>query len=194
MTPKKKSHQAEAPELHQHHLPRIAIMANKNIDWFFNELDHKTDLVVEQLLERFEIQAKKKVHNYPFLMGEGIWIDSDKLGCNDEVREVLKNGTLSVGFIGLAEALKALIGVHHGESEVAQNLGLDIISHMLQPSGCTVSENKTELYPAGNTCGRSVRQICGNRPETFRFHRRRNRSGILYKQFPHSCILPYQRL
>ena len=111
-------------------LPRIAIMANKNIDWFFNELDHKTDLVVEQLLERFEIQAKKKVHNYPFLMGEGIWIDSDKLGCNDEVREVLKNGTLSVGFIGLAEALKALIGVHHGESEVAQNLGLDIIIHM----------------------------------------------------------------
>ena len=111
-------------------LPRIAIMANQNIDWFFQELDHKIDLVVEQLLERFEIQAKKKVHNYPFLMGEGIWIDSDKLGYHDEVREVLKNGTLSVGFIGLAETLKALIGVHHGESAVAQNLGLDIVSHM----------------------------------------------------------------
>lgn len=111
-------------------LPRIAILANKNIEWFFDELDRKIDLVVEQLLERFEIQAKKKVHNYPFLMGEGIWIDSDKLGYHDEVREVLKNGTLSVGFIGLAETLKALIGVHHGESEIAQNLGLDIISHM----------------------------------------------------------------
>lgn len=111
-------------------LPRIAIMANKNIDWFFQELDKKIDLVVEQLLERFEIQAKKKVHNYPFLMGEGIWIDSDKLNYDDEVREVLKHGTLSVGFIGLAETLKALIGVHHGESEVAQNLGLDIIGHM----------------------------------------------------------------
>ena len=111
-------------------LPRIAIMANKNIDWFFQELDKKIDLVVEQLLERFEIQAKKKVHNYPFLMGEGIWIDSDKLDYHDEVREVLKHGTLSVGFIGLAEALKALIGVHHGESEAAQNLGLDIIGHM----------------------------------------------------------------
>ena len=60
-------------------LPRIAILANKNIDWFFQELDHKIDLVVEQLLERFEIQAKKKVNNYPFLMGEGVWIDSDKL-------------------------------------------------------------------------------------------------------------------
>ncbi|MEA4972732.1 MAG: anaerobic ribonucleoside triphosphate reductase [Candidatus Metalachnospira sp.] len=111
-------------------LPRIAIEANKNIDWFFKELDSKIDLVVEQLLERFEIQAKKKVHNYPFLMGEGVWIDSDKLDVNDEVREVLKHGTLSVGFIGLAETLKALIGYHHGESEIAQNLGIDIISHM----------------------------------------------------------------
>lgn len=111
-------------------LPRIAILANKNIEWFFTELDRKIDLVVDQLLERFEIQAKKKVHNYPFLMGEGVWIDSEKLNYDDEVREVLKHGTLSVGFIGLAEALKALLGVHHGESEVAQNLGLDIVSHM----------------------------------------------------------------
>ncbi|MCD8036152.1 MAG: anaerobic ribonucleoside triphosphate reductase [Clostridiales bacterium] len=111
-------------------LPRIAIEANKNIDWFFKELDSKIDLVVEQLLERFEIQAKKKVHNYPFLMGEGVWIDSDKLDVNDEVREVLKHGTLTVGFIGLAETLKALIGYHHGESEIAQNLGLDIVAHM----------------------------------------------------------------
>lgn len=111
-------------------LPRIAILANGNIDWFYKELDSKIDLVVEQLLERFEIQCKKKVHNYPFLMGEGVWIDSEKLNIDDEVREVLKHGTLSVGFIGLAECLKALIGSHHGESEVAQNLGLDIISHM----------------------------------------------------------------
>ncbi|MDD5944915.1 MAG: anaerobic ribonucleoside triphosphate reductase [Clostridia bacterium] len=111
-------------------LPRIAIEANKNIDWFFRELDSKIDLVVDQLLERFEIQAKKKVHNYPFLMGEGVWIDSEKLDVNDEVREVLKHGTLSVGFIGLAETLKALVGYHHGESEIAQNLGLDIVSHM----------------------------------------------------------------
>lgn len=141
-------------------LPRIAIMANKNIDWFFNELDRKMDLVVEQLLERFEIQAKKKVHNYPFLMGEGIWIDSDKLGCNDEVREVLKNGTLSVGFIGLAEALKALIGVHHGESEVAQNLGLDIISHMRNRLDALSQETKLNFTllatPAEGLSGRFV--------------------------------------
>ncbi|HCT63827.1 MAG TPA: anaerobic ribonucleoside triphosphate reductase [Lachnospiraceae bacterium] len=111
-------------------LPRLGILANKNVDWFYSELDRKIDLVIEQLLERFEIQCKKKVHNYPFLMGEGVWIDSEKLGYNDEVREVLKHGTLSVGFIGLAECLKALMGSHHGESEIAQNLGLDIISHM----------------------------------------------------------------
>lgn len=113
-------------------LPRIAIMANKNIDWFFHELDKKIDLVCDQLLERFQIQCKKKVHNFPFLMGEGVWIDSEKLRFDDEIGEVLKHGTLSVGFIGLAETLKALLGVHHGESDVAQNLGIDIISHMRQ--------------------------------------------------------------
>lgn len=142
-------------------LPRIAILANKNIDWFFNELDHKIDLVIEQLLERFEIQAKKKVHNYPFLMGEGVWIDSDKLNYNDEVREVLKHGTLSVGFIGLAEALKALIGVHHGESEVAQNLGIDIISHMrrrMNDMSAKTHLNFTLLAtPAEGLSGRFVR-------------------------------------
>lgn len=111
-------------------LPRIAIKANKNVSWFFEELDKKIDLCIDQILERFEIQAAKKVKNYPFLMGEGVWIDSENLEREDTVREVLKHGTLSIGFIGLAETLKALIGVHHGESETAQNLGLDIIAHM----------------------------------------------------------------
>ena len=111
-------------------LPRIAIRANKNLEWFYEELDRKMDLVVDQLLERLNIQSKKKVRNYPFLMGEGVWIDSDTLGYDDEVGEILKHGTLSVGFIGLAEALKALTGFHHGESETAQNLGIDIITHM----------------------------------------------------------------
>ena len=111
-------------------LPRLAIMSNHNIDLFFDQLDSKITLVVEQLLERFEIQKKKHVRNYPFLMGQGVWIDSDKLGPDDEVGEVLKHGTLSVGFIGLAECLKALVGVHHGESKEAQNLGLEIIAFM----------------------------------------------------------------
>ena len=111
-------------------LPRLAIKANGDIGRFFEDLDHKLDLVVEQLLERFEIQCRKHVYNYPFLMGQGVWIDSEKLGYSDEVREVLKHGTLTVGFIGLAETLKALIGMHHGESEKAQNLGLEIVSHL----------------------------------------------------------------
>ena len=111
-------------------LPRLAIKAHGSLEVFFDSLDHMMDLCVEQMLERFEIQCRKRVRNYPFLMGQGIWLDSEKLGWNDEVREVLKHGTLSVGFIGLAEALKSLTGEHHGESEKAQRLGLEIIAHM----------------------------------------------------------------
>ena len=77
------------------------------------------DLAVRQLNERFAIQCKKKVKNFPFLMGQGVWLDSEKLGWEDEVGEILKHGTLSVGFIGLAETLKALCGAHHGESAKA---------------------------------------------------------------------------
>ena len=111
-------------------LPRIAINANGNIDWFFDELDRKIDLVISQLLSRYKVQAAKTVKNYPFLMGQGIWIDSDKLKPGDTVGEVLKHGTLTAGFIGLAECLKALTGKHHGESQKSQNLGIEIVAHM----------------------------------------------------------------
>jgi len=111
-------------------LPRLAIKANHNIDFFFEQLDHAMDLVIEQLNDRYRVQAGKKVKNYPFLMGQGVWLDSDKLGPDDTVGEVLKHGTLTMGFIGLAECLTALTGKHHGESEAAQNLGLEIIGTM----------------------------------------------------------------
>ena len=111
-------------------LPRLGIKAKGDINLFFESLDRMIDLCIDQLMERFEFQCRKKVKNAPFLMGQGVWIDSDKLDWNDEVREVLKHGTLSVGFIGLAETLKALIGEHHGESERARVLGLEIIGHM----------------------------------------------------------------
>jgi ribonucleoside-triphosphate reductase len=142
-------------------LPRLAIKANGDVERFFEDLDHKLDLVVDQLLERFEIQCRKHVYNYPFLMGQGVWIDSEKLAWGDEVREVLKHGTLSVGFIGLAETLKALIGVHHGESDKAQNLGLEIISHMR--ARCDAESKKRGLNfsliatPAEGLSGRFVR-------------------------------------
>ena len=111
-------------------LPRLGILANGNMDKFYKLLDKRLALCCRQLLHRFGIQSKKTVKNYPFLMGQGIWIDSDKLNINDEVGEVLKHGTLSVGFIGLAETLVALTGKHHGESEESRKLGLEIIGHM----------------------------------------------------------------
>ena len=111
-------------------LPRIAINSKGDIDWFFRDLDRKIDLVIDQLLARLRIQSQKKVRNYPFLMGQGVWIDSENLGPDDSVGEVLKHGSLTCGCIGLAETLKALIGVHHGESDKAQELGLKIVSHM----------------------------------------------------------------
>lgn len=111
-------------------LPRLAIEAKGDIDKFFSQLDKMLRLVCDQLMDRYRIQARKKVKNYPFLMGQGVWIDSEKLDFEDEIGEVLKHGTLTVGFIGLAECLKALIGVHHGESEEAQELGLKIIGYM----------------------------------------------------------------
>ncbi len=118
------------PVLHHHQPAPAGHQGQGDLDVFFEGLDRMLDLCVEQLLERFEIQCRKHVYNYPFLMGQGVWLDSDKLDWDDEVREVLRHGTLTVGFIGLAETLKALVGVHHGESEKAQVLGLEIISHM----------------------------------------------------------------
>ncbi|MBE6903765.1 MAG: anaerobic ribonucleoside triphosphate reductase [Ruminococcaceae bacterium] len=142
-------------------LPRIAIKSNHNLEWFFEELERKMELVAKQLLDRFEIQRKKRVKNYPFLMGQGVWINSKDLKVDDEVGEVLKNGTLSIGFIGLAEALVALIGKHHGESEEARNLGLDIVTFMRDFCDRMANEKKLNFSllatPAEGLSGRFVR-------------------------------------
>ena len=117
-------------------LPRLGIkhgiITNDKADMkgFYEELDNLMDLVRDQLLERFEIQCSKKMYNFPFLLGAGVWLNSESLKPNDRLRKILKHGTLSIGFIGLAECLKALIGEHHGESEKAEKLGLEIIGHM----------------------------------------------------------------
>ena len=117
-------------------LPRLGIkhgiVNNKkvDIDKFFEELDEKINLVIEQLLERMQVQGSKKMKNFPFLMGQGVWQGSDELGPEDNLSEVIKQGTLTIGFIGLAECLIGLIGKHHGESEEAQQLGVKIVSHM----------------------------------------------------------------
>jgi ribonucleoside-triphosphate reductase len=142
-------------------LPRLAIKSDHNVGLFFDKLDEMMDLAIDQLKHRFRIQCQKRVRNFPFLMGQGIWIDSDKLAPDDTIEEVLKHGTLSVGFIGLAETLKALIGVHHGESEEARELGLEIVTAMrkrldeeAQRTGLNFSLLAT---PAEGLSGRFVR-------------------------------------
>jgi len=142
-------------------LPRIAMRSNRNITIFFEELDKKIDLVISQLLERFEIQARKKVKNFPFLMGQGIWLDSEKLGWDDEIREVIKHGTLTMGFIGLAECLKSLTGRHHGESAESQNLGLEIVGYMRKRMDDASKKHTLNFSliatPAEGTSGRFVK-------------------------------------
>lgn len=103
-----------------------------DLDGFFKDLDENIDLVIDELLERMQIQANKKVKNFPFLMGQGVWKGSEDLGAEDKLEEVIKQGTLTLGFIGLAECLIALTEKHHGESDESQELGLRIISHMRQ--------------------------------------------------------------
>ena len=142
-------------------LPRMAIRSHGDVNLFFEDLERKIDLVNKQLLERFEIQSRKKARNYPFLMQQGIWIDSEKLGSDEEVREVLKHGTLTVGFIGLAEALVALTGKHHGESREAQNLGIEIIGYMRKKIDEAAAKHKLNFSliatPAEGLSGRFVR-------------------------------------
>lgn len=111
-------------------LVRLAIEAKGNLELFYSLLKEKLELVYEQLLHRYKIQSLKKVKNFPFLMGEGIWIDSDTLKENDSVEKVIAHGTLAIGYIGLCESLIALIGSHHGQSQEARELGLQIVRFM----------------------------------------------------------------
>ncbi|MFV0274650.1 MAG: anaerobic ribonucleoside triphosphate reductase [Bacilli bacterium] len=117
-------------------LPRLGIKygiinnEKSNFDGFYRELDELIDMVKDQLLDRFKLQCKKHVYNFPFLMKQGVWTKSDELDITDDLSEVLKQGALTIGFIGLGECLKALVGKHHGESKESQKLGLEIIKHM----------------------------------------------------------------
>ena len=119
-------------------LPRLGIKygicqhtrEKADMEGFYAELGERMELVRDQLLERFEVQCNKRVYNFPFLLAQGVWTDGDKLKPTDRLRKILKHGTLTIGFIGLAETLKALIDEHHGESEKAQKLGLEIIEFM----------------------------------------------------------------
>lgn len=141
-------------------LPRIGIKHAGDVEGFFRELEEKVNLVAAQLDERFNVQSKRLVKNYPFLMGQGVWMDSDKLDPESAVGEILKHGTLTIGFIGLAEALKALIGKHHGESAEAQELGFKIVSKIREIADAKTEETKRNFTviatPAEGLSGRFV--------------------------------------
>ena len=142
-------------------LPRLAIRSKGDRDLFFDLLDAKLALVVGQLDERFKIQASKHVYNAPFLMGQGVWIDSEKLSMNDTQEEVRKHGPLTVGFIGVADALVALTGSHHGQDPESQKLGLEIVGHMRGYLDRLSQERKMNYSliatPAEGLSGRFVR-------------------------------------
>ena len=142
-------------------LPRLAIDSQGNEKLFYEKLLGMPEMVSQQLLDRFEIQANKHIYNYPFLMGQGIWLDSDQLTMEDDLREVLKHGTLSIGFIGLAETLTALYGQHHGQSEAMQEKGKQIISFMRKFCDDKSQEMKMNFSllatPAEGLSGRFIR-------------------------------------
>ena len=137
-------------------LPKLGILADKDVDKFFTLLDEIIDKCIVQLLDRFELQGAKKAYNFPFLIQQGIWIGGKGLKPDDPVKEVLKNGTLSIGFVGLAECLISLIGKHHGESDEAQELGLRIVRHMRNRMDEATEKYKLNFTliasPAESTC------------------------------------------
>ena len=142
-------------------LPRVAIKSGTNIDKFYRELETVLGLAIQQLLHRYKIQANLKVKDMPFLMGQGLYMDSQGLELNDKIEEVIKHGTLSIGFIGLAEALKVLVGKHHGESEDANALGVQIIECMRNITDQATQEHGLNFSllatPAEGLSGRFVR-------------------------------------
>lgn len=145
-------------------LPRLAIKAERNLMKFYQSLSDLVDLICEQLFHRYEVQAKLKVKDMPFLMGQGLYLDSDKLEPNDYIGEVIKNGTLSIGFIGLAETLVALTGYHHGENEDSQILGEEIIAFMRNKADKAAEKYKLNYTllatPAEGLSGRFVKMDC----------------------------------
>lgn len=145
-------------------LPRLAIKAERDLMKFYQSLSDLVDLICEQLFHRYEVQAKLKVKDMPFLMGQGLYLNSDQLAPNDTIGEVIKNGTLSIGFIGLAETLIALTGYHHGENGESQTLGEEIVAFMRNKADRAAEKYKLNYTllatPAEGLSGRFVKMDC----------------------------------
>lgn len=149
-------------------LPRFAIDAVKSSSStevaekkFYAILDKYLEMAADQLYDRLLIQGKRLVKNFPFLMEQGIWIDSDKLKPDDQILEIIKHGSLSIGFIGLAETLTMLYGKHHGESEEVWKKGYAIIKHMREFTDRRAEKTKLNYSllatPAEGLSGKFVR-------------------------------------
>ena len=113
-------------------LPRLGIEANRDIGKFYQLLDEQMQFVIGQLITRYNVQKNLKVRDFPFLFGQKLYMNSENLKPGDTIEPAIIHGTLSLGFIGLAETLVALTGKHHGECEASQALGISIVSHMRQ--------------------------------------------------------------
>lgn len=142
-------------------LPKLAIESKGDMDTFWKLYDKYIRISHDYLLARLHVIEQKHVYNYPFLMGQGVWMDSDKLKPDDSIKDVLKHASYSIGFCGLAECLKALIGKHHGESEEAQQLGLKIVGHLREVTDKYTEEEhrnwSTFGTPAESTAGQFQR-------------------------------------
>lgn len=142
-------------------LPRIALQSKGDIEVFYDKLKEIVEAACDQLEERFKYISKRHIYNYPFLMEQGVWLDSEKLDPDDTIGEVIKHGSLSVGFVGLAEALVALIGEHHGQSQEAQTFGLEVVSFMRDLLDYKAEKTKLNwtlfASPAESTAGRLLK-------------------------------------
>lgn len=145
-------------------LPKLALESKGDMDKFWQLFDKYIQISHDYLLERLHVIEQKHVYNYPFLMGQGVWMDSDKLSDDDSIKDVLKHASYSIGFCGLAECLKALTGKHHGESAEAQELGLKIVGHLRAATDKYTEDEhmnwSTFGTPAESTAGQFQRSNC----------------------------------
>lgn len=143
-------------------LVKIALLADRSYYKFYQLLDNELRVAKDQLIDRYKFQCSKQAKHFKFLMGQGVWMDSEKLARENTLHDVLKHGSLSVGFIGLAEALKALTGKHHGEDMDSHIMGLQIVGYMREKMDEYVDTYKLNFTllatPAEGTAGKFVKK------------------------------------
>jgi ribonucleoside-triphosphate reductase len=142
-------------------LPRIAIQAKRDVNKFFEIFEDRISLAKDSLLHRYSVLKKLKVKDLPFIAGQGLMKGSEGLSEDDSIEPILKQGTWGIGFIGLAETLTALTGKHHGESDVARELGYKIVSFLREKTDKLTKETglnwSTYATPAEGLSGKFIK-------------------------------------